>query len=394
MNTNPSAVQDVPAAGAKRFRGVAACICVCFLLCLFSVGLLFLLTPDRAQSDAENRVLAQRPVLSWSSLTDGSFMRAYETYLADQFPGRDGWVSFRSRLTTLMGGREQNGVYRAKNGFLLEKQTPLDEAKTQKTVKAVKSFLKKHKELKSGMILAPNASYLLRDHMPYGLRQDDQQQQLKDIHDELKGVSLKWVSCLKAFDGVDPETLYYRTDHHWTTRAAFRAFLSLSKTWKLGAKEDKFTFYPVTDDFSGTLASTYGEDRLRDTIEVCIPQRSRGKYTVYYESKGKKTATVFAKEKLRQKNKYEVFLGGNFDKLLISTTVDTENTLLLFKDSYANCLIPMLTPFFSKIVVVDPRYFNDSLSAVLDETTFTHVLFVYNLNTFLEDTSLAAALKS
>ena len=66
--------------------------------------------------------------------------------------------------------------------------------------------------------------------------------------------------------------------------------------------------------------------------------------------------------------------------------------LLLFKDSYANCLIPMLTPYFSKIVVIDPRYFNDSLAAVMDETPFTHVLFVYNLNTFLEDQSLAEVL--
>ena len=54
----------------------------------------------------------------------------------------------------------------------------------------------------------------------------------------------------------------------------------------------------------------------------------------------------------------------------------------------------MLTPYFSKIVVIDPRYFSDSLKGVMAETQFTHVLFLYNLNTFLGDTSLAATLES
>ena len=79
---------------------------------------------------------------------------------------------------------------------------------------------------------------------------------------------------------------------------------------------------------------------------------------------------------------------------MITTTAETTATLLVFKDSYANCLLPMLTPYFSKIVVIDPRYFSDSLKGIMGETQFTHVLFVYNMDTFLGDTSLAAALES
>ena len=376
----------------KRTGALCVCITVLFVLCLLAGGLLIYLLPDKAQSETENRVLAQKPTLSWETLADGSFMRDYETYLADQFPARDVWVTLRSSLATLTGAREQNGVYYTKNGFLLETQTPVDQAQQTAITGAIKAFLQKNKDLKSAMILSPNASELLQSEMPYGLRQYSQQKQLKAIHEQLKGVDLKWVSCLKQFEEIDAETLYYRTDHHWTTRAAFRAFLGLNSAWKLGAGEDDFTFYPVANDFSGTLAASYGERKLRDTVEVCIPKQSRGKYTVYYEAQGKKTATLFSTEKLSTRNKYEVFLGGNFDKVIITTTAKTDNTLLLFKDSYANCLIPMLTPYFSKIVVIDPRYFSDSLAAVMDETPFTHVLFVYNLNTFLEDQSLAEVL--
>ena len=125
-----------------------------------------------------------------------------------------------------------------------------------------------------------------------------------------------------------------------------------------------------------------------------MPKKSAGTYTVHYESQNKTTVSVFDTEKLEQKNQYEVFLGGNFDKIVIRTLSQSEDTLLLFKDSYANCLIPMLTPYFSKIVIIDPRYFSDSLQNITDDTDFTHILFVYNLNTFLADKSLAGALAS
>ena len=101
---------------------------------------------------------------------------------------------------------------------------------------------------------------------------------------------------------------------------------------------------------------------------------------------------VYDSAKLEQKNKYEVFLGGNYDKVVIDT-VSIRATLLIIKDSYANALIPMLTPYFAKIVVVDPRYMTESIHNTMDEYNFSHVLFLYNLNTFLQDTSLEDALK-
>ncbi|MBQ4208626.1 MAG: hypothetical protein II621_10015, partial [Clostridia bacterium] len=134
--------------------------------------------------------------------------------------------------------------------------------------------------------------------------------------------------------------------------------------------------------------------KIKDVLQICAPKNSAGTYTVSYESQNKVTTSVFDTEKLEQKNQYEVFLGGNFDKIVITTLSESGNTLLLFKDSFANCLIPMLTPYFSKIVIIDPRYFSDSLSDVLEDTDFTHVLFVYNLNTFLADKSLAGVLAS
>ena len=387
---------DLPTSGKRNYTTlVCLVIAVAFAAFLALHTLLFLVTPDLELSENENRTLQQRPKLTLSALADGSYMKKVETYLSDQFPNRDGLISFHSFFATLTGHREENGVYLGRRGFLFEKQTPLNEDVLQKTTDAINTFLEREKHAKSAMILAPNSSYVLQKYMPYHLHEDDQKQQLTAVKNALQGDKFSWISVLKAYEKVeDPTTLYYRTDHHWTTLAAQRAFLSLSSKWELGAKSSQFTMEPVSDRFSGTLASSYGERKIRDVLYVCAPKKANGTYTVSYPTQGKVTASVFDTSKLEQKNQYEVFLGGNFDKIEITTTAESEDTLLLFKDSFANCLIPMLTPYFSKIVVIDPRYFSDSLGDVLEDTDFTHVLFVYNLNTFLADKSLAGVLAS
>ena len=72
---------------------------------------------------------------------------------------------------------------------------------------------------------------------------------------------------------------------------------------------------------------------------------------------------------------------------------ESERTLLLVKDSYANCFVPFLTSQFREIVLVDPRYYYGNLESLMTEETFTDVLFFYNLNTFLEDDVLHLALE-
>ena len=115
---------------------------------------------------------------------------------------------------------------------------------------------------------------------------------------------------------------------------------------------------------------------------------------VNLESSGEKTASLFFKDKLTKKNHYEVFLGGNYDKVIITTVSQSDRSLLLIKDSYANCMIPMLTPYFNKIVVIDPRYLTDSLDSIIKENDFTHMMYLYNANTLFEDNSLISCLES
>ena len=61
------------------------------------------LTPDKSFSEMENRNLAQKPVVSLNGLLTGKFMSEYESYVTDQFAGRDGWTAAKAAIELASG---------------------------------------------------------------------------------------------------------------------------------------------------------------------------------------------------------------------------------------------------------------------------------------------------
>ena len=164
--------------------------------------------------------------------------------------------------------------------------------------------------------------------------------------------------------------------------------------------DDRNTSYhriPVSDSFSGTMTASSGfRMSEKEPIYVYLPEESSEsaeKYTVNYVKEAEKTASLYCSEKLNQRNQYEVFLGGNHPLVKICTTSETGRTLLVVKDSYANCFLPFLVEHYDKILVVDPRYYSDSLSGLVNSEQVTDVLYLYNANTLAQDSSLVTVLE-
>lgn len=394
-NENLIYVNEDP--GEKRIHKgnvVFLCLTVCFCFIIGVGGLVNFIAKDRDFSESENRVLASFPKLTLSSIADGTFMKNFETYMSDQFVLRDRMISLKSYFDRLSGMRESNGVYIADDGFLIEKPSKYTAKKAKAMTKSINSFMKKYPEITKMVAISPNASYIYSEKLPSGIELHSQYSELKGILNRLEGENYSFLNVTKALKNAKEKSdVFYRTDHHWTTRGAYAVFKAIADKWNLDRSQVKYKFLTVSSDFEGTLASKTGIHDNKDKIEICLPKNSEGSYIVSYESQDKRTTSLFEPSKLQQKNKYEVFLGGNYDKVVIDTVSKSRATLLIIKDSYANCLIPMLTPYFAKIIVVDPRYMTESVHNIMDEYNISHVLFLYNLNTFLQDTSLEDALK-
>lgn len=375
-------------AGLYSFLKLFFCVAI-------GLGLVcFLVSPDKEISERENRPLQKRPVFTVASFADGSFMKNVEKWLSDQFPLRDKVVSVKTLIDRSLGKKEENGVYFGKNGFLFEKGSEYNEEQVDKTTSVMNAFMKKYGIENSAVMISPNSSEILSEYLPEFVEEKSQKEMLSDIKNKLKKSDSMWIDCHKIFSAEEEKNkLFFRTDHHWTARAAYEAFKNLRKSWELEEEGVKFKFRTVTDEFQGTLSSSSGVETITDTIEICMPEKKNMSYVAVWESQQLRKATLFDKTKLQSKNKYEVFLGGNFDKVEISTNNDNMLSLLIFKDSYANSMIPMFTPYFSKIVIIDPRYYSDEIDNLMEENDFTHLLFLYNVNTFLEDTSIVKVLE-
>lgn len=143
------------------------------LLLLLSVVSLF--WPTRRFSASERRNLAQRPKLSYEGIVDGTFSNEVESYLADQYPARDIWVYLNSLQNRILGIDYQNGIYRGKDGYLIQGFEKSEIGKEdQEKQKILNSFLERNSQLQSYVMLVPTASWILKDLLPSGAPQGDE----------------------------------------------------------------------------------------------------------------------------------------------------------------------------------------------------------------------------
>ena len=384
QTTNENKTKKVTKQDYNLYAVVSAML-VTVLLFIFCI--LFISGDEREYSENENRYLAQSPSFSFSSVKDGKFMADTDDYISDQFAMRDKLVRTRTKIDVFLGKSDINGVYIGRHHFLFEKPSSYDEERISKTTETMNKLRADNKSINSYVAIAPNSSEIVSKYLPFNAPTENQSKQIEKVYKKL--------SCFETIDlstplkaDKNPEELYYKTDHHWTTKAAGIAFNQISKEMNINTKAYKYKNLAVATDFQGTLASSSGIFSAKDTIYIptVTPDVS---YAVTYVDDKKTKATVIDSSKLKEKSKYDVFFGGNFSQILIETNSKNDRVLMVIKDSYANCLIPMLIPHFRSIVIVDPRYYSENIQDTIDKEDVSDILWLYNANTFLNDTSIS-----
>ena len=227
--------------------------------------------------------------------------------------------------------------------------------------------------------------------MPKNAPVRDQNEDIDYFYQEINN-RIQKIDLRKTFTEHAEEELYYKTDHHWTSLGAYYAFLQAKDTLGIENAASDYDIYTVSTNFEGTLASRSGIHQFEDDIQIYLPKVETNDYVVEYVDTMTKEATLFQEEKLNQKDQYQVFLGGNHGQISITTTQTSSDVLMILKDSYANSFLPFLTPYYSEIVVVDPRYYTGDLDTLIESKGVDDILFLYNANTLFEDQSLAGVL--
>lgn len=405
-------------------------IAVLFALFISVFFLVDVFNSDRAFSEFENTSLAQKPAFSWSSFVDGSFGSKYVKYINEQFLGRDNWISMKAVADMGLGRIESHGVTYGDDHYLMEKleivedqnypanagtnivkQTSLDRSNGM-----VSSFLQMYDQPIT-FSLVPNSYAILEDEVPTGFPGANQQAYTQQIYQTLHEADdqLEIVDFSDALSQHKDEYIYYRTDHHWTTLGAYYAYVAYceqkgltpvsleeleenkvedfygtfySKAKRPSQPADTITWYDVDVDEFAFVANLQQDKQLAQLGEVV---QEDGLELLRVDG-------MMDQRKFEVRDKYAAFMWGNSGYVKIKSSHNLNHQegktsrLLLFKDSYANSMIPYLTYNYDEIIVVDLRYMAKSTKELMQEE-FDDIFVMYNFSTYVSGASDLAKLK-
>ena len=348
--------------------------------------LIFFLLPDKDISEVENRSLQLFPKLNFTTLTNGKFETLFDNYVADQFPGRNGWAAMKSTVDRFAGKTENRDIFLGKDGYLIQNMSmPSEEAYTAK-MEEIKAIAAAHGTVNFYALIAPTSLSILDDHLPANAPAADEDELLDRLKEDFTASGFTFLDTRDALRAAaKEEQVYYRTDHHWTTHGAYTAYQVMAEQLSLPGKDTVYQKKLVTDSFSGTLTASSGfRTSETDQIYVYLPEAEQN-VTVTYVEEGKRKASFYEAENLDVKDQYTIFFNGNYPQIRIENPgAASDKNLLIVKDSYANCFVPFLAGDYKEILMVDPRYYEGDLNTLIDSENATDVLYLYNVATFIE----------
>ena len=366
---------------------------VLFIAFVFGLAIWFLVNPKADYSSSEKRYLQQFPETSVDTVLSGEFSEKFETYFADHFPQRNMWVGLNSYYNLGIGLNGRNGVYNSADGYLIN--VPVDkENYVRKNIRVLAEFKEKIGDVPMTVMLAPSTGYIATDKLPLIHDSYNDDTYFAETAKTLGESGVNFVDLRETFKQkyAEGEQLYYRTDHHWTTDGAYEGYVKLCE--KLGVQPaDKDSFAKTAyGGFYGTTYSTSGYWLTKpDSITVYDNQENTDKnITVKISEDGKDNhyGSMFFYNHIDEDDKYPVFLDGNHALTEIQNKNAKNGTIVVIKDSFSHSLAPFLAENYSKVVLVDLRYYKQSVSELIKKENPEQVVALYGIDNLATDTDI------
>lgn len=439
----------------KTARGTDIALVAAFCAIVLALGVLFWAVPDKEYSESEKRSLKQFPEISVQRFIDDTIRdlkmmtmteeekKAYSAelakegkdlvladeigeYFADQFPFRDELRVLKAVCEIGMLKLENNDILFTFDGSLVKKDTVSGQTQNEDGtyrdrdhndacatidknvyyISVMENFLGKT-DIKFQSAVAGRSIDVRKNSLPsvfpYG---DTHADGYWDAYaNAVKEYNIKGTVHLRDMlsEKVDAgEYVYYKTDHHWTTLGAYYAYCSIMEGYGIEPLPlESFEREVFSDEFLGTTYASAGAALGgKDTIEffrfegdtdytMTIPSGSEitvidGFYNYKYQNVMDKYSAFLGHDNMKDNG------GNNPITLLEKKTGEEREKLILIKDSFGHSLAPFLAYHFD-LIILDMRYYNGDMSEYLSDGSVTHMLVLYNMETFMNDTNLSKA---
>lgn len=363
-------------------------LCLVIFILVAGLSILTIFGTDKTYSASERRPLAKLPQLTWKRLTSGSYATEFETYAADTFPFRETFRGIKSVTTLFVMGEKTNNEIYLQNGYLSKVEYPMD---TDSITHAATVFQTVYDQYLADTNCKVYLSVIPDKNACLGLAAG----QLVMDYDAFTAClsqQMPYATTIPIIDLLSAED-YYRTDTHWRQEQILDVAQRLSTQMKAttvsesDAATDTTQLVLATDQFRGVY---YGQ--------AALPLRAESLYYVTnptiahmqaYDYENDCSIPVYNKEKVSEKDPYEMFLSGSLSLVTLENPIaKTERELILFRDSFGSSIAPLLAMDYRKVTLVDIRYL--PVSRLDRYLTFENsdVLFLYSTSVLNHSESL------
>lgn len=356
------------------------------LALLSGAGIYTVMAGNREYSENENRYLTKFAPATLTGFLNGEVQENLTDAMNDQYIGRDTWTGLSTFVEKALGYQDIGGVYLGKDHYYFEKTMNQDISQTNyfQNLRFIQYLEKAQSKARVTTMLVPSPGTVLSDKLP-------EHAVLYDADNMFREAAL--ILGEKSFLDIrrpmkvmsERNQVYFRTDHHWNLRGAHLAYQLYSNHMKRKSDPfDSFQIKAVSDSFYGTLYSkVLDEGAVPDELDSVenLPITS-------IICDGKERDSIYESGKLAQKDKYAYFFGGNYGKVIIQPNSASEKKLLVFKDSFANTMIPFLMADYQEIIMLDMRYYKESVAGLLSEYKPDEILILYEMSNFAQDKKL------
>ena len=309
------------------------------------LGVLIFILPQRSFSDKENRPLSRFPNINTESVLNGNYFTELSKFYADQFPMRDYFTSAYSISELALGKNEINNVLITKDKTLVA----LPKETTYKLLKKNLDFINKRANKQTFLYVPPRSIDYFQNEIPALYNYSQHKEELSCLPEETR----KRIDFFCKNKG-----LFYKTDHHWNTDGAYLAYTQICEMMNIKAYDkDFFKTVIANENFKGTSASKSAlPDCMIQPDEIKLYRyNGDSEFLIKNHEKGTWAKGFYDFSALECRDKYKIFMGGNYSHVSIISENEQKEKLLLIKDSFANSAIPFLALHFD-IEVIDSRY--------------------------------------
>lgn len=339
-----------------------------FIIIIFSFFILNIISKKETISKSERRYLKELPDINIENIMNGKLEEEYEEYASDHFAFRENIRNIKVNLIfNILRQKDYNKLYRVDN-YIYKMEYPLNENK-------VISFSEKINYLYENYLESKNVYYSVIPDKSYYSKDD----YLKINNNDMINILNKNInSNIKYIDITKDLNIesYYRTDIHWKQEELFEVLNTLSNYMNFQSNST-VNDYKI-NEYSNFYGSYYGILGLNKSSDKLIYLTSKEIENAKVKDIENRINKVYKKESLGSIDSYDIYLGGATPIVEITNENVSDRELIIFRDSFASSLAPLLIESYHKITLVDLRYINIDLLDNYIEFNNQDILFLYN----------------